>query len=121
LPSKLIVALYVGLVVGMIVLYVVNLSVAWIFIDFMIVAVFGGLMLKNRPAIIAAGFLVTSLILMGAGLCQLQQSGQTSAWPTAPGVITDSFMCTVRTFALGLCPRVHSLAGFIHRSIHRQN
>lgn len=91
---KLFVALYVGLFVGMFVLFFTNFPVAWIFFGFVFVAVFGGMMLADRPAIIAAIFLLASLIVLGAGLWGVQQSRRINAWPTAPGVITRSWPCT---------------------------
>ncbi len=91
---KLFVALYVGLIVGMFVLFFTNFPVAWVFFGFVFVAVFGGLMLIDRPYLIAAGFLLTSLIVLGVGLFAMQQSRQINTWPTAPGVITRSWFCT---------------------------
>ena len=91
---KLFVALYVGLIVGMFVLFFTNFPVAWVFFGFLFVVVFGGLMLADRPAIIAAVFLLASLIVLGIGLFAMRQTRQISTWPTAPGVITRSWSCT---------------------------
>ncbi|MBN1992691.1 MAG: DUF3592 domain-containing protein [Anaerolineae bacterium] len=91
---KLFVALYVGLIVGMIILFVTNFPVAWIFFSFLFVTAFGGILLINRPYLIVAIFLLASLIVLGIGLFGIRQSSQISAWPTAPGVITDSWFCT---------------------------
>lgn len=97
MTTKLFVALYVGLIVGMIVLFVVNFEVAWIFFGFLFVAVFGGLMLVDRPYLIAAGFLLASLIVLGVGLAAMQQSRQVNTWPITQGVITHSWLCTRTT------------------------
>ena len=90
----LFIALYVGLIVSMFVLFFTNFPVAWIFFGFLFVAVFGGLMLIDRPYLIAAGFLLASLIVLGVGLFAMQQSRQINTWPTGPGVITRSWFCT---------------------------
>jgi len=94
MTGKLFIALYVGLIVGMFILFFTNFPVAWVFFGFLFVAVFGGMMLINRPAIIAAGFLLASLIVLGVGLFAMQQSRQINTWPTTPGVITRSWFCT---------------------------
>jgi hypothetical protein len=91
---KLFVALYVGLIVGMIILFVTNFPVAWVFFGFLFVTAFGGILLINHPYLIAALFLLASLIVLGIGLFGIKQSRQISTWPTAPGVITDSWFCT---------------------------
>jgi len=93
MTAKLFLALYVGLIIVMIVLFITNFPVAWIFFGFLFVAVFGGMMLLDRPYIIAAGFLLASLSVLGVGLFA-QQSWQVNTWPTAPGVITGSQFCT---------------------------
>ena len=89
---KLFIALYVGLIVGMIVLLASNFEVGWIFYGFLFVAVFGGIFFINRPYIIAAAFLLTSLTVLGVGLWGVRQAVQ--AWATTPGVITRSRFCT---------------------------
>jgi Protein of unknown function (DUF3592) len=94
MTAKLFVALYVGLIVGMFILFFTNFPVAWIFFGFLFVAIFGGMMLTDRPYIIAAGFLLVSLIVLGIGIFSMQQSRQINTWPTAPGVITRSWFCT---------------------------
>ena len=94
MTAKLFIALYVGLIVGMIILFFTNFPVAWVFFGFLFVTVFGGMMLTDRPYIIAAIFLLASLIVLGRGLFAIQQSRQTSTWPTGPGVITRSRLCT---------------------------
>jgi len=91
---RLFVALYVGLIVSMFVLFFTNFPVAWVFFGFLFVAVFGGMILADRPYIIAAGFLLASLIVLGAGLYAMRQSMQVNSWPTASGVITRSWFCT---------------------------
>jgi hypothetical protein len=98
MTAKLFIALYVGLIAGMVVLFVANFALAWVFFGFLFIAVFGGLALINHPRIIVAGFMLTSLIVLGAGLYSLQQPVQASGWPTAPGVITASSMCTQRIY-----------------------
>jgi hypothetical protein len=94
MTAKLFIALYVGLIVGMFILFFTNFPVAWVFFGFLFVTVFGGMFLVDRPYIIAAFFLLASLIVLGVGLFAMQQSRQISTWPTAPGVITDSWFCT---------------------------
>ncbi len=91
---KLFIALYVGLIVGMLILFFTNFPVAWVFFGFLFVTVWGGLMLIDRPYIVAALFLLASLIVLGVGLFAIQQSRQISTWPTASGVITRSLFCT---------------------------
>jgi hypothetical protein len=97
---RLFVALYVRLIVSMIVLFIANFPLGWIFFGFLFVAVFGGMLVADRPYLIAAGFLVTSLIVLGVGLLAMQQAWQTNTWPTAPGVITRSQYCTRTTNGL---------------------
>jgi len=92
MTAKLFVSLYVGLFVGMFVLLFANFPVGWIFFGFLFVAVFGGMLVINRPYIIAAGFLVVSLVVLGIGLWGVRQAVQ--AWATAPGIITRSRFCT---------------------------
>ncbi len=94
MTAKLFVALYVGLIVGMIVLFVVNFAVAWVFFVFVFVTVFGGIMLIDRPYLIAGAFLLASLIVLGVGVYGMQQSIQVNAWPTAAGTITRAMMCS---------------------------
>jgi hypothetical protein len=94
MTAKLFLALYIGLIVGMFVLFFTNFAVAWIFFGFLFVAVFGGLMLIDRPQLIAAAFLLASLIVLGAGVYAMQQSIQVNAWPTAAGTITRAMMCS---------------------------
>ncbi len=94
MTAKLFVALYVGLIVGMIVLFFVNFVVAWVFFAFLFVTVFGGIMLIDRPYLIAAAFLLAGLIVLFAGVYAMQQSIQVSTWPTATGAIKRSWMCT---------------------------
>jgi hypothetical protein len=107
MTDLLFVALYVGLIVSMFVLLFTGIFwVGWVFFGFLFVAVFGGMMLTDRPYLIAAGFLLTSLIVLGAGLFPIQQSWQTNTWPTARGVITRSRSCTQTTsgdLSRGVC------------------
>ncbi len=95
MTAKLFLALYVGLIVGMIVLFFVNFEVAWIFFGFLFTfGMFVALFLMNRPYLIAAGFLLVSLVVMGIGMYGMQQSIQASHWPTTTGAITRSLICT---------------------------
>jgi hypothetical protein len=94
MTAKLFVALYAGLIVGMIVLFVVNFEVAWVFFGFLFVTVFGGIMVMDRPYLIAAAFLLASLIVLGVGLYAMQQSIRVNGWPTATGAITRAWVCT---------------------------
>ncbi len=97
MTAKLFVALYVSLFVGMWILFFTNFPVAWVLFAFLFVAVFGGLWFFNRPYLIAAAFLVPSLIVLGAGLLSILQAREIGAWPTARGVITRSWYCTQTT------------------------
>jgi hypothetical protein len=90
---KLFIALYVGLIVGMFILLFTNFPVGWVFFGFLFVTAWGGIMLINRPYIIAALFLLASLIVLGTGLLAIQHSRQINTWPTASGVITRSSPC----------------------------
>src|SRR5512140_1147360 len=92
--AKLFLALYVGLVFGMIVLFTVNFPVAWIFYGYLFVAVFGGIVTMDRPYIIATGFLITSTLVLALGLFAIYQVWPANTWPTAPGVITRVWYCT---------------------------
>lgn len=94
MTRKLFIALYVGLFIGMLILFFTNFPVAWIFFGFLFVTVFGGMLLADRPHIVAAFFLLASLIVLGIGLFALQRSRRINTWPTAPGVITRSLRCT---------------------------
>lgn len=97
MTAKLFVALYVGLVIGMFVLMFTNFPVGWIFFAFVFVAVFGGIWVSDRPYLIAAGFLLTSLLVLGIGLFGMYRSWQVNTWPTAAGEITRSWFCTRTT------------------------
>jgi hypothetical protein len=77
----------------MFILFFTNFPIAWVFFGFLFVTVFGGMMLIDRPYIVAAFFLLASLIVLGVGLFAIQQSRQINTWPTAPGVITRSLSC----------------------------
>ncbi len=94
MTARLFLVLYVGLIVGMIVLFVVNFEVAWVFFVFLFVTIFGGMMVIDRPYLIAAAFLLASLIVLGAGVYTMQRSRQVNAWPTATGAITRAWICT---------------------------
>jgi hypothetical protein len=97
MTGKLFIALYVGLIASMVILFFTNIPVAWVLYAFVFVAVFGGVMLIDRPRLIAAGFLLTSLIPLAVGLVAVAQAWQTGTWPTAPGVITRTWHCTLTT------------------------
>lgn len=92
--TKLFVALYVGLLISMFILFFVNAPVAWIFFIYLFVAVFGGMFLIARGYLIVIGFLLSSIIVLGAGLFGIYQSRQVGTWPTAAGEITRSWFCT---------------------------
>src|SRR5512136_810568 len=94
MTAKLFLALYVGLIVGMIILFITNFPVAWVFFVFLFVTVFGGMFLIDRPYLIAALFLLAALIVLGISLFAMQQARQATTWPTGPGVITRSWFCT---------------------------
>ncbi len=94
MTTKLFVSLYVGLFVGMIVLFIVNFVVAWVFFAFVFITIFGGIMVIDRPYLIAAAFLLAGLIVLGAGVYAAQQSIQASNWPTTTGGVTRSWMCS---------------------------
>jgi len=94
MTTKLFIALYVGLIVSMFILFFTSFLVAWVFFGFVFVTVFGRMLLADRPYIIAAFFLLASLIVLATGLWAIQQSRQVSTWPTGPGVITRSWFCT---------------------------
>lgn len=94
MTAKLFVALYVGLFVGMFILFFTNFAVAWVFFAFVFVAIFGGLWLIDRLYVIAAGFLLVSLIVLGVAVYSMLQSPQMNNWPTAAGAITRSWMCS---------------------------
>jgi hypothetical protein len=102
MTAKLFIALYVGLIAGMIILFITNFPVAWVFFAFVFVTIFGGIMLMNRPYLIAVFFLLASLIVLGIGLSAVPQARQVSTWPTGPGVITRSRFCTY-VFYSGPC------------------
>jgi hypothetical protein len=87
-------ALYVGLFGGMVVLYITNFFVAWIFFAFVFVTIWGGILMGNRHrALLAACFLAPSLAVLGFGAVPLAQALQASAWPKAPAIIQDEGAC----------------------------
>ncbi len=94
MTGKLFLVLSLWLLVGMFVLFFTNFEVGWVFFAYVFVGLFGGALVSYRPWLIAAGFLLTGLIVLGAGLFSAQPALQAAAWPTAPGVITRSWKCT---------------------------
>ena len=68
MTKKLFIALYFGLFASMVVMFFINSPGAFVFISFLFLAVFGGLLFADRPAIIVLGFLIASLIVLGIGL-----------------------------------------------------
>ena len=92
--TKLFVTLYVGLFVSMFILFFVNAPVAWVFFIYLFVALFGGIFLIDRGYMIVIGFLLSSLVVLGAALFGIYQARQVSTWPTAAGEITRSWFCT---------------------------
>jgi Protein of unknown function (DUF3592) len=94
MTAKLFFALYVGLIGGMIILYIVNFPVAWVFFTFVFVTTYGGILLIARPYLIASFFLAAGLIVLGFGLWGIEQAGRTSTWPIGYGVITRTWYCS---------------------------
>ena len=95
MTRKLFIALYVGLIFSMVVLFIAKLLVAWVFFGFLFLAIFGGIMLVNRPHIITMGFLAASLIVLGAGLFTRQNP--TGDWIT---IIAGASMSALSAFTL---------------------
>jgi hypothetical protein len=95
MTARLFLALYVGHILSMIVLLVGDSPFGWVLFVFLFIAVFGGLFMIERPHVIAAAFLLVYLGILWAGSFAASQSARQQSWPTAPGVITRSWFCTV--------------------------
>lgn len=78
----------------MIILFIVNFPVAWVFFTFLFVTLYGGFLLIGRPDIVATFFIAAGLIVLGFGLWGIEQAGHTRTWPTGYGVITRTWSCS---------------------------
>lgn len=92
---RLFTALYISLFVGMFILLFSSSPLGWVLFVFVFVAVFGGLMLMNRPGVVAGAFLLVGVGVWGGGLWLGWQAKDVAAWPTTEGAITRAWFCTV--------------------------
>jgi hypothetical protein len=65
--TKLFGALYISLFASVFIMLFTSFAAGWIFFFFLFAAVFGGLLLSPRPAILATGFLLASLAVLWWG------------------------------------------------------
>ena len=90
---RLFTALYIGLIVGMFVLFLTNFTIAWIFFLAVFVAIFGPLLFGIPRWLLAVFFLVPSVATLALGAIPLAPELQAATWPATSGTIVGPDYC----------------------------